>query len=1476
MTNSSSAGNEAGRGASVRLSPEQIAALFPFHFAFDAEMRLVQVGRSLEKIYPETVIGADVGKLFEIERPSSNRDWQGLRATQGQLFILRHRNIAQLRLRGQMMDLPDQGYTVFLCSPWLPEVGAMRTLGLKIADFPVHDSMPEFLQVVQAQSHALEDLRRLTERLKKQREELRAANVQLAEQDKEKTRLSMIAARTINAVIISDVEDRIEWVNESFERLTGYTLAEVKGRTAGAVLRGPETDARAAEYARQQVEQRSAFHLELLNYTKSGKRMWISVEAHPLAGADGVHEGYMAIVTDITARKQWERRSQLAYSVTKILAESTDVDIALPLILGKISEALGYAYGAIWRMNPVAKELRCWHQWRLDSLLGSDFETASREMRFAEGVGLPGGVWSSRKPQWTGMLKEGHFLRAGLAAAAGLRSGLAVPVEIGGEVYAVMEFFSLQDEEPSAVLIETVSGLGNQLGQFVEGRESEAQRGNALALLHSTIESTHDGILVTDIEGNELLFNERWVEMWRIPAELRKQPNREALFGWIHPQLLESQEREIKRAELFANPEQASDDLLRLVDGRVIQVTSNPHRMEQRIVGRVWIYRDVTQSLAEQDERDKLLATLNGTLEATNDGILVADLTQRAVVVNKRFLEIWKIPAGDSLDRTPGALRARARGLIAKPDVFDKRVQWLYEHPEESSSDVIHLLDGRVLERDTQPQRVGERVVGRLWSYRDVTERWRAEAVLRDSEERYRVVAETASDGIMTLDEEYRIEYANAAAHRIFGCEEGALAGTIIFEWSPEELRPTYGRVLQRMISRTPGKVASFGIELIGQRVDGQRVPLEVSYGESQKAGRRVYTAILRDISARKAAETQLKAAIREAENANQAKGDFLANMSHEIRTPLNAVLGLTELLKTTRLDVSQREMLDSVGVGAESLLHLINDLLDFSKIEAGQVDIESTPFDPMEVVEQAVEILRVRAEAKGLQLYFIPQADSFRLRGDANRIRQILINLISNATKFTDRGSIVVRLAMERMDSGRVDARFSVEDTGIGIPAQAMGQVFQKFFRVDAPAVRRAGGAGLGLSISRLLSEAMGGELTLESVEGRGSRFSLRITLPVTEMFTEQRPITEILLLAALERRNLSQEAMTAAGYAVHTFTDAAAALTFADQFEAETLFVFDEGCRGTAEQLRQLARLTSLGKEARFLRITGPGIAGRSMDGMPGRGGELAYPLTPGRIGRAISRLFVDEATLTEAVHGGHRDVVPHGRPLRVLLVEDNPAGQDYANRVLVKEGHSVALAATVSAAVRAGTKERFDVILMDLMLPDGSGFEATGRIRAHEAQAGWKRTPIIALTAHAMQAYREQAFSADMDDYVTKPFRPQALVEVVERWGRVSPPREVAAELILVDMDLADLIPGFLHTVGQQVASVRKLAESGELAQAARLGHNLKGTGSSYGFDEITRVGAAMEERAKAGAAKDVDELAAGLEAWLANLRWEPEER
>ncbi len=1481
MTNSSSSGNEPDAGgseATVHLSPRQISELFPFHFAFDAQQRFTQVGRSLAKICPEAVPGADVRTPFLIERPSTSGDWQGLGDSPGQLFILRHRIKSQLRLRGQMMVLRDQGCTLFLCSPWLPEAGAMRALGLKIDDFPVHDSMPEFLQVVQAQSHALDDLRTLTDRLRKQREALKETNAQLAIRERESYRLSMIAARTINAVVISDVNGRIEWVNESFERLTGYSLAEVKGRKPGSFLQGPDTDPRAVEYMRTQLQAGGEFQVELANYTKGGKRYWISIEAKPIPGIDGKIEGYMAIETDLTARKEWELRSELAYRVTKVIAEATEVETALPRILGKICGALGAQCATIWRVDATGTELACWHQWRVPELEGTAFDVATREMRFTRGSGMPGLVWQTMSPQVIDDLSgDPSCARAAAAVAEGLHSGFAVPVEIGGQVHGVMEFFSRRPEQPSAMLMSTISGLGNQIGRFVEGCESEWQRGQALALLDSTIESTSEGILVTDMAGNPIRFNQKWAELWSLPARLRENHDRESLFAWIDPQIVDSAIRARDRAGLFRDVNRASDDLIRLADGRTLQVLSTPHRMGARVVGRVWIYRDISRSFAEQEERDGLLATLNATLEATRDGILVTDLDQKIVTHNKRFLEMWRLGSIGEQDRNPGTLRALVSAQLSDPDEFHRRIQWFYGRPEEAGSDVIHFLDGRVYERDTQPQRAGTRVIGRLWSYRDVTERWRAEAVMRESEERYRVVAETASDGILTLDQDYRIAYANAAAHRIFACPEDSLRGTTIFDWTPDDLRGAYRRILGRLMARNPGLVKSEGIELTAQRADGARIPVEVSYGESRTSGRRVFTAILRDISARKAAEKQLIAAMREADSANRAKGDFLANISHEIRTPLNAVLGLTELLRSTKLDLNQKEMLDSVALGAESLLHLISDLLDFSKIESGQVDIDSAPFDPLDVVEQAVEMLRVRVEEKGLRLYVVPQGDRFRVRGDANRIRQILINLISNAIKFTDEGTIVVRLRMALTPDGQADLDLAVEDTGIGIPADAQAHVFQKFFRVDSPAVRRAGGAGLGLSISRLLSEAMGGTLQLESAEGHGSRFSFRVTLPVTEMFAGQQSVLDLLLLTAPERASLTGEVLASAGYSVRSFTNVAEALRYANGTEGRAVLVIDEASDPPAEQVRQLARLCSIEGVARTLRLAGPGSATAAVDGLPGRSGVLEFPLTPARIGRALARLYVEEEVAREP-----RDQVSPASPSsrgpssRILLVEDNAAGQDYATRLLKKDGHSVVAAGSVAAAISAAMQEPFDLILMDIMLPDGNGFDASRAIRAHEQQAGWPRSPIVALTAHAMQAYREQAFAAGMDDYLSKPFRPQALLDMVTRWGRPTQVRTETVETVVVDMDLADLVPGFLAATRQHSEEIIIAAKTGAFAQAARLAHNLKGTGTSYGFAEITRAGAAMEEAARSGAGAELERQASTLLNWLLRLRWTAEQR
>jgi protein-histidine pros-kinase len=299
-------------------------------------------------------------------------------------------------------------------------------------------------------------------------------------------------------------------------------------------------------------------------------------------------------------------------------------------------------------------------------------------------------------------------------------------------------------------------------------------------------------------------------------------------------------------------------------------------------------------------------------------------------------------------------------------------------------------------------------------------------------------------------------------------------------------------------------------VEAAALRSDGARVPIEISLHRSRVGGKKFLTGVVRDITQRKFGEFLQQKAIADAESANRAKSDFLANISHEIRTPLNSIVGLTEILRDTRLDPDQRDMLTSVWSSSESLLHLINDLLDFSKIEAGQVDIESVEFDPVALGEQVVEIVRLRASRKGIALYFIVEPPTVpTVIGDVNRIRQILINLLVNASKFTERGSISLRLQWKILqretpqpgarDDSNVQLRFLVEDTGIGIPANVQARIFQKFFRVDTPVGRRAGGAGLGLSISSLLCDAMGGKIELDSTVGQGSKFTFTLKLKQT-----------------------------------------------------------------------------------------------------------------------------------------------------------------------------------------------------------------------------------------------------------------------------------------------------------------------------------------------------------------------------------------
>lgn len=1306
---SSSAGNPdpagspdpaAGPGAAeLPLSARQVARLFPFHIVFDRRMRVCQVGDSLTKVLPNLLPGADLAGELDLERPLIPFHFDSVLAHTRSLFLITARS-PNLRLRGQMAPLPGNERIAFLCSPWLAEPGDFRSTGLTYDDFPLHDSMPEFMNVVQSQRLGMEDLRKLSERLRQQREALREANLKLVAQSAESKKLALIAARTDNGVVITDAAGRVEWINRAFEQITGYNLEDVRGRTPGSLLQGPDTDPATVEYIRRQLRQGEGFTCELLNYHKNGAKYWVGIEVQPIRDEAGSISGFMAMESDITARRETEFRRNLAFNVTSILAEATDIQKALHEILRTMVGALAYDFGAVWRLHPATGKLSAVRIWSSPQLLGSGFELATRDTVVARGVGLPGRVLSANGPICISDLREAdNFPRREAAEKDGLRSGFAFPIRVGGEARGVVEFFSRDNRVPSDELLFTLGALGNQIGQFMERRDAEA-------------------------------------------------------------------------------------------------------------------------------ERRRLVSLLNSTLESAADGIVVVDLEMRFVTWNRRFLEIWGLTETGIPDpENPDRARVIPR-MVPNADEFVRRLQWWYNHPAAAGDDVIHFRDGRVFSRATQPHWMDGQIVGRIWSYRDVTEGWIAEQSLRESEERYRVISSTVSDGIVTVNRHNRIVFANQAAEQIFNYPSGGLTGRELSEIMGSEYLAMDRKALARVMRRSMAGGAAKPVEIAGRRPDGREVPIEVTFGKSHLRGERVITGTLRDITERRHAEQKVLQSMLEIEMANRAKSDFLAGISHEIRTPLNSIAGLAELLRGTRLDDDQRDMVNTVWAGSESLLNLINDLLDFSKIEAGQIENVTLEFDPLAVCERAVEIANSRARQKAIALLCTAPPDTPRaVLGDASRISQILLNLIVNGVKFTEAGSVTLELSSTPVLNGRARLDFRVRDTGIGIPGADREKIFEKFYRIDTPVGRRAGGTGLGLSIARLLAQAMGGELILEPPAGPGSCFRLSLNLPVLRtdpapLSEDQRhvgfpltavPLTAVLVTAVLVTNDASAEAMrkawNSAGVETIACTSLSAACDYLEAGRRCDLALIDGDASFDDAERERFFRLLALRAGSRCIRIRPPQSRQNLPEDWPAGVAIVDFPLTPSRMKAALRRL-TDRPESADR-QPGHSVLPAHESApgSRILLVEDNPDSQAYAARVFHKAGHLVTMAESVSETLRLIKTRAFDIVLMDVMLPDGSGFDAARQIREFERTERRERMPLIALTANALREYRDRAFDADMDDYLTKPVRPEQLLQAVRDWSAAKRLTNPPEETLRIDRDIADLVPTYLKRVAVSAEEVRR---------------------------------------------------------------------
>ncbi|MGF1526061.1 MAG: PAS-domain containing protein [Candidatus Competibacterales bacterium] len=1035
------------------------------------------------------------------------------------------------------------------------------------------------------------------------------------------------------------------------------------------------------------------------------------------------------------------------------------------------------------------------------------------------------------------------------------------------------------------------------------------------------------GIIVRDSDDRILLFNDRLSELLGVPkAMYQNNASSQALYQYHMaqgdfdntPETIQRQIATWTERKAAGEPVEALRHERQLKSGRWILAMYQPLPDGRE----VRTFLDITSQKRAEHEALQKARLLESTLEHMGQGLTMFDGDWRLVVSNERYREQFNLPWAALVPGTPFEAIV---GLVLRRDYpraeAEERLRTSRD-PKRMTAIVRHEVarpNGRHLELLSSPIPGG----GFVLTTTDITERKRAEEALITQEGLLNTALSNMSDGLCVLDAEMRYTVVNDRYRALLSCidPDKIRIGTPMASVANDLAAMGYygsgdpkALAVERMAVLANGDHDEREIEVCGRR------PLLVRKAPLDGGGAVV---TMTDISERKRAEGALLAAKEQAEEAARAKSEFLANMSHEIRTPLNAIIGMTYLVSQTPLGDKQRNYVDKIQAAGKSLLNVINDILDYSKIEAGRVELEVVDFTLSRVLQNTMDLLCEQAQAKGLEFLLLQPPDvPDALRGDPVRLEQILVNLVSNAVKFTDRGEVVVSVEAVTVAEGATVLRFAVQDTGIGMTEAQRARLFQSFSQADESTTRRFGGTGLGLAISQRLAKLMGDGIDVDSQPGRGSRFHFGARFGLSQKPAEllRRSKGDLGALKVLivddnpSARTVLRTLVEGFGFEPHlaaSGTEALAILLHNHQLHRQPFDVIlmdwrMPGLDGIATAQRigtdlgfesppTVVMVTAYDRSEAALRALDVGIKA-----------ILSKPINASQLLDGIMEALGYGKAIEESPTTSKAPSPPH--PLtgaKVLLVEDNLINQQVARELLQGFGLAVTVVDTGPGAIAAATQGTFDAILMHIQMPGMDGYQATHHLR-HDL--GLLGVPIIAKTAHAMADERQRCMDAGMDDHLAKPIDPEAFAITLTRWippHQTAPPTasrtgEAAVEsveeqrgrhldpevLAGIDLEAAlarvghneallqGLLLDFHRDYGNARAGIAAALRRGDTAGAMGALHQLKGVAGNLGAVGLHRCCEGLESatmasdtelsRALAAFEGSFDEVMAGLAA------------